>query len=416
MRFFGRFMSGLALFLIANAASGSAEAQFVSQAERDSVTERGQPGIDPQGMTLGSFRAYPSLGLSAGYDDNLYNRRTPKLDDGIVTIRPAFDLASQWDRHSLRIDANADLDRHFDVTSEDTDQYGVDVNGRYDIATNYKLNVTGTYARKIEPRGTAGDVFTAGGPNAYFQKAVGLDFRAQPGHALFELSGNTARYDYVDNFGANGRIDESNRAYVSYSGRAKLGYQVGPGVYAFASGDLSAARYPNDPNSGRESNGYAVGGGIQFGLGPLMGGEIGVNYLADDFKSPLYSDIHGLGYNASLFYNPTTLLSLQLQAARTLERAPLIQVAGIDQSAATLTANYELLRRLRVTGGFQFINSSFRGIDRTENTFVETLGTRYNINRFVDLTSSFNFRQQNATTLDRNYTGNSFKVGVLARY
>jgi hypothetical protein len=399
--------------------SGAAQAQTqtASAAERGSVTQQTDSGLAPLGLTLGSYRLFPTLSSTVSYDTNIYNRRAPDVSDGYARFAPSVDVRSLWSRHSLSVQVDGDVRRYFKNTSENSGQFGADVAGRYDIANDTLLFVTGNIARRIEPRGTSGDVLLVGvGPNTYYQKAVGLTLRTTPGRLLFEVRGNAGRYDYLNNRNGSTVVDLSFRDYVSKSVGARAGYAVGPGTYLFIDGAKNWARYPNSVTIDRNSNGVTLNGGLRVDLNPLLGGELAVGYIKQNFSSPLFNDVSGLSYSGSVFWNPTQLLSLRLTANRSIQRAPVIASAGIDQSRFELSVDYAPLRRLLFTATGQYVRSAFRGVGVSDDQFVETMTGRYNLNRYIDLTGTVNFRQRSANVSTRDYTGSSFRAGIIAKY
>jgi hypothetical protein len=417
----GNVLLGRGAIVAAMLCSGAAQAQTQTQsttaAEQGSVTQQTDSGLAPTGVTLGSYRFFPTLSSTVSYDTNIYNRRTPEVSDGYARFAPSVDLRSLWARHSLALQVDGDVRRYFKNTSENSAQYGADVAGRYDIASNALLFVTGDIARRIEPRGTSGDVLLLGaGPNTYYQKSVGLTLRTTPGRLLFELRGNAGRYDYVDNRSGNTVVDLSFRDFVSTSLGARAGYAVGPGTYIFVDGAKNWARYPNSTTTDRNSDGFSLNGGLRINLNPLVGGELAVGYIKQNFSSPLFSDVSGLGYSGSIFWNPTALLSLRFNANRSIQRAPVIASAGIDQSRFELSVDYAPLRRLLFTASGQYVRSAFRGLGVSDDQFVETFTGRYNVNRYIDLTGAVNFRQRSANVSTRDYTGSSFRAGIIAKY
>jgi hypothetical protein len=396
----GNVLLGRGAIVAAMLCSGAAQAQTQTQsttaAEQGSVTQQTDSGLAPTGVTLGSYRFFPTLSSTVSYDTNIYNRRTPEVSDGYARFAPSVDLRSLWARHSLALQVDGDVRRYFKNTSENSAQYGADVAGRYDIASNALLFVTGDIA--------------------YYQKAVGLTLRTTPGRLLFELRGNAGRYDYVDNRSGNTVVDLSFRDFVSTSLGARAGYAVGPGTYIFVDGAKNWARYPNSTTTDRNSDGFSLNGGLRINLNPLVGGELAVGYIKQNFSSPLFSDVSGLGYSGSIFWNPTALLSLRFNANRSIQRAPVIASAGIDQSRFELSVDYAPLRRLLFTASGQYVRSAFRGLGVSDDQFVETFTGRYNVNRYIDLTGAVNFRQRSANVSTRDYTGSSFRAGIIAKY
>lgn len=413
----GRVFLGQAAIAAAALCGGAAQAQVASEAEEQAVTRQADSGLLPLGITVGSYRLFPSVSTTVAYDDNIYNRSSPSISDGYGRLAPSVDLRSLWARHSLILGADGEFRRYFKTTSENSDQFGANLAGRLDISNDSLLFVTGSLARRIEQRGTGGDILLAGGPNTYDQKSVGMKLRATPGRLLVEVQGDTSRYDYLDNRNGATIVDLSFRNFLSKSVGVRAGYAVSPGAYLFVDAGKNWSRYPNSAGLiDRASNGYTLNGGLRLDVNPLIGGELSVGYIKQNFRSPVFNDVNGLGYSAAIFWNPTSFVSLRLAANRSVQRAPVVASAGIDQNSFVLTADYQPLRRLLITATGQYVRSSFRGTGVSDNQFSETLTARYNVNRYLDLTSSVNFRQRAASIAIRDYTGNSINAGIVAKY
>ncbi|OAN66498.1 hypothetical protein A7X12_10180 [Sphingomonas sp. TDK1] len=395
----------------------AAQNSDLSLAQQSSVSARTLPGVTPQGIPVGGFRLVPALGTMIGYDDNVYNRNAPILSEGHVRFSPSLALRSSWSRHSLRLTMDGEARRYFDLKTENSNQFSTNLVGRYDLARDVRLNVSGGFAHRIEERGSATDVFIGPRPTRYNQTSAGLGVALTPGRMLFRLDGSATKFSYLDSRAADGSVvDLGGRDFETASLTARGGYEVRPGIYLFASGSVNRARYPRPQAIDRASDGYTAGGGLQFDLGDVVGGEVTVTYLKQRFVSSLFRDVGGLGYSTKLYWNPTTLLSLELVAMRTLQRAPLQDVSALDQDIVRLTADYEVLRRMVITGAVEHLRTNFRGIGRSENRLVSSLSGRYNLTRFIDLTASVSFRNQSSAIATRNFDASEIRVGAVAKY
>src|SRR6266404_309535 len=68
----------------------------------------GPPPTAPEelGITLGSFRLYPTLDLRAGYDTNVFAQpASQQTGSAYEAIRPQLDLRSDWNNHMLNFGA-----------------------------------------------------------------------------------------------------------------------------------------------------------------------------------------------------------------------------------------------------------------------------------------------------------------------
>src|SRR5882724_3660599 len=64
------------------------------------------PNTEELGITLGSFRLYPTLDLRAGYDTNVFAQpASQQTGSAYEAIRPQLDLRSDWNNHMLNFGA-----------------------------------------------------------------------------------------------------------------------------------------------------------------------------------------------------------------------------------------------------------------------------------------------------------------------
>src|SRR5471032_1738169 len=70
------------------------------------------------GVPMGGFRLYPSIGVGANYDDNVYRTQTAAKSDFYFEENPGFSLQSQWGRHQLNIHAAFDAFQYSSLTNE----------------------------------------------------------------------------------------------------------------------------------------------------------------------------------------------------------------------------------------------------------------------------------------------------------
>src|SRR5207253_791139 len=64
------------------------------------------PNQDELGITLGSFKLYPTLDIRAGYDTNVFAQPAgQQVGSTYEVVRPSLDLRSDWSNHMLNVSA-----------------------------------------------------------------------------------------------------------------------------------------------------------------------------------------------------------------------------------------------------------------------------------------------------------------------
>ena len=156
-----------------------------------------QPVAQQQGYEAGSFLLYPEVTLTGFYDSNVYYTSANRISDYAGVFSPAVWLQSNWREHALNFTAGADLTRYWKQTIEDTNDWRVAAEGRYDF--DFDTNVYGG-ARAFQSHEDRESPDARNGlkPTVYTgQRYYGGVFRQQ-GPWSFRLGGTALRLNYDD--------------------------------------------------------------------------------------------------------------------------------------------------------------------------------------------------------------------------
>lgn len=397
------------------AAAQSRNAAIGSEAV--AVTNRPQTGYEAIGIPLGSFRLFPTVAASAGYDDNLYASSRLKVSDGFVSLVPKATLRSQWARHSLNVVADGLVRRYFSQKSENYEQYGIAVNGQVDVGPRTTVSALTSLGRRVETRGQDGDTFIGGDPISYRQFLLSADGTQELGR--FKVAAGIDYADYTYNsVRFNGtEVDLSFRDSKSLVGSLQVNYRISPAISAFVSGNVNQLRYPNEPLlADRDSNGYALLGGVAFGLSSVLTGDVGLGYIRQNFDNPIFERVSGLNYRASLRWNVTELTTITGKLNRSIQRAPVIGAAGIVSTQASLMADHELRRNIILQGGLTYVVGTYSGLSRQNKRIGANASVRYLINRNLTATLSDNFSHQSTgddSSLPNDFIGQPYSRNTI---
>jgi hypothetical protein len=394
--------------------TSSGAASPVPDLGTNSVLVRQRPGLEATGFAIGGLRAFPALDAGLAYDDNIYNSDTLVTRSVIYFFKPRLALRSDWNVHSVSLDASAEFNRYTNVRTENSDQYRLHGTGRLDVTRNLQLTSDGRYVRATEPRGTAGDQVIGGDPVVY--QTYGGTLGASLGFGRFRLSGDggaeKTRYDDV-RLGA-ARIPQGFRNRTSYGANGQLGYSIGPGLELYVRGQFDRQRYAtrNRPLS-LDSRGATLLAGVEFSITQLISGHVGIGHMRRNYQEPLYRTTSGFTYDGSVLWNPTTLLTLTIVARKAIGESPEIGASGIVADSATVKADYELLRNLIIDIRSGYAVERYRGLSRTDRRLSAGLGGRYLMNRFAEAGLRYDHVRQRGSGLDdRDYRANTVQFSV----
>lgn len=418
----GALLSGLcavaAPVLAQNAAPPRPSSRTLADvAASEAVTARARPEYDAIGIAAGGFRLYPTLQIQGGYDDNIYNIDDGKTGDGLVRIAPRLEARSNWTRHSLTVSTGGQFERYFDRTTESNDQYDVEAVGRLDASSGVAINGSGLYARRVEPRGTLGDILTTGDRIRYDLGTARLSATGGFGRLLLTGGGTYSSFNYLP-IRLNGlSVTQDYRDRDETTALLRADYVVGPGIRAFVSGNVNDQNYRQTlANIDQDSKGYAVLGGMVFGVNEFISGEVGIGYLKQNYRQSGLPDIGGFSYNARAIWNPTPLLTVTGTAARTIQQSPFVNQSGILQDSLGVNVDYELLRNVILSATGQFVSNDYQDLNRKDRLWSLDGRARYLLNRWMEAGLSVNHRfQTTSSNLGREYAGTSILLGVTLK-
>jgi hypothetical protein len=97
-------------------------------------------------------------------------------------------------------------------------------------------------------------------------------------------------------------------------------------------------------------------------------------------------------------------------SAGVMVTGPVTGPAGNSYLSRTFTVNadHELLRNLRLNLNATYVNDSFQGITRTDNSFTGGAGFKYFVNQNLFLGGLFSYERYISTA-----SGSSFTQGIL---
>jgi hypothetical protein len=415
-------------------------AQAESNFARDrnvAVRERPHPEYEAAGIREGGFLVFPRIEADVEYDDNIFATPTNKTSDTIWRLKPEISAVSQWSRHSLRFSAGLATDGYSQHSSENTTDWNVAADGRLDFAG--RANVSGglSFARLTEPRTSSnqatGGAFGAGSPAkpVEYDLAMGnIGWTKEFNRLKLGLRGDWSRYDYHDvPLVGGGILDEDLRDRTITALTARSDYAISPATAIFfevSSNDRKFRVTPPAPQLKQDSSGYEVLTGVNFELGHLARGEVGVGYLRQNYKAAGNADISGAGFRGKLEWFPSQLTTVTFRSARSVEDSGVVGLTGLTGgylfTDTGVSIDHELRRNIILNGAVSYTNSDYKQIDRTDNRLLWTVSATYLMNRRVGINAGFSSLHQDSHgtaplfLLGNKFTDNKLGASLILQF
>jgi hypothetical protein len=387
-----------------------------SQAEEDlPVMVRPRPEFDPKGIRLGGFRLYPTLDSSVTYDSNIDRTQVAPADDAIINVAPSLRLKSQWADDMLEMYAGANSYNYLSHSAESLTDWNTGFDGQYNIERGVSVYAAGQFAELHELRSSPNTIGAQASANRYGQYHGELDTTVQPNRLGIKTGVIADTYSYQNApLIGGGFLDNADRSFNEYQGFIKTFYDFSPGYSGFVRISYDTRQFVQEFDRDglrRSSNGYRVDGGVDLQISHLLSGEVYIGYLNQDFIAPL-SDVRGVDYSAQVDWLATPVLTVHFQAARTLTQVVLVDASVSDDKSIGVSADYELLRSVILQAHATFVDSSFPGITRHDQTPDAGAGVKTYVNRHVSLYANYDYSGRATNLMGFGFRDSLVTVGI----
>lgn len=383
-----------------------------AQDARDSLEDQGL------GVRVGAFRINPAITVGETYRTNLFLTDDDPTDTFLTTITPELSVASDWNRHAVRLDLG--LEKGF-YTADSSDNYldaTARLGGVLDITRDARIQARIGYLREHEERGEVDVPFAATEPvinNNYTADVIGTyesgRFRFSPFY-IFEYRD----FEDVPLFGG-GISNQDDRDRVQQEGGLEVGYKVLRGYEAFVRGSYFMTDYEDavdDTGLKRDWDGFQIIGGVKLDLTRLVTGSVGVGYARENYDDPALSDQGRFAFDIGIDWSATQLTTVMFRAKRSTDETTLPNASGITDSAAGVEVRHELLRNLMLIGGFDFVNREYQDISRTDNIYAASIAADWQVTRHLSFGPTYVFETRASDAPGQDY--NDHQIGIFGTW
>lgn len=416
--------AGLGSVTAALCGAGPVHAQAADLFARDrgvSVKERPHPEYEALGARSGVWLAYPKLQADVGYDSNVLATDDNEISDTIITLMPQVEIESDWGRHSVTGYARGKITRYVEYDSENTETWAVGGAGRYDIQRGRNISGDLNYAREVEPRTASNTPASIAEPIEYDRYGGNLGSTWTFNRLRLVGTAGVQTFDYKDGVSISGVVVPQNtRDQRTTSASLRADYAISPATALFLQVEGNRRRFDNGDllTPLRDSDGINLLAGANFELGALVRGDIGVGYISQSFDNPLYGKLDGFSGRGRLDYFITPLVTLGLNANRSVADSGIIGSAGILTTRFEGTVDYEFRRNVIVEGRLGTLVEEFDTLDRQNDTYYAGVRATYLLNRSVGVTGSYAYetRQSSGAAAINDFAAHRLILSLVLQY
>jgi hypothetical protein len=411
---------------------------------RESLPANALPPGAPQALVsvlapipfhLDDFFWTPRAELGESYNSNIFATTTSPAHDFITALTPSFDLVSDFPRNAFNLRGNAVLQAYADHPAQNTQSGTISADGKLDVSAQSSLygtasvahpyiaygspNSPGSVAQPVtywDYTGTAG--YQQGGRRFSYQVDVGVD--AAQYNAAQLVGGGVLPQDSQNAIALSAAVRGSYEIIPDYLGYIRVAgtrvdyTRIAPPAtspnFSTYRADLGLQILPRHLISGVAYAGYLVQNSDQSGIGSTSSPDFGGNLTWSITRLTTLTFTGLMTYNTGTPSSGTgTLLSGGITG---------IGLAGNSYLSKTYTvnANHELLRNLLLNLNATYVNYTFQGITRTDNSFTGGVGFRYFLNQNLFLGGLLSYQRYISTVSGSSFTQNILTLSVGTQF
>jgi hypothetical protein len=411
------------VLVCASATPMMVQAQALTLPDRDTVIgvrERARPEYDPVGIRRGSFMFYPLVTTSMTLDDNIYAAPSGEKADSIIRIRPEVRAQSNWSRHAVNYYAYAQRNQYVANNSESTFELGAGAAGRLDLGNFDQVNGRIDILRATESRRVAQASVNSASPIRFTGLTSELGGTRAVGRVRFIGRLNGTLYNYQDTLAVSGgAFDQDFRDTGRLEASLRGEYALSPDTAFFLSGAVNGRKFWNRDVLGRtrSSSGGYLQAGVRSRPTLLTRIDVGVGYLRQTYRDPLFGPTSGLSVQAKGYWYPSGLTTVSVGVSRTIEDSADVGVSGYLSSRIDAQVDHELRRNLILTAQATYGQDNFRGSDRDDQRSFLSLRGDYYVTRAAAIGAAFEHEARSSSGAARGleFKDNRLLISLVLR-
>jgi hypothetical protein len=288
----------------------------------------------PIGFRLGSFLLFPEAEIGADMSNNvLATRFDPQSDIG-PEVTPKVRLTSDWSRHSLTFEGNADRIWYSEFPIADVKNYQLLLRGRLDVTS--RTHLSGEIEKSQIQEGPSSISITdiAGNNEVQIEQHATAGIEHTFNRLTLKLNGTIADYNYSETTDTTlaGPVPFMDiRDYRETLGTLRSTYEFQSNWAGFIETSVNERDYREPINIAgirRGSSGFTIQGGVNLRLAGTLFGEIAAGWGEQQPIDDRLSTISGPLINGDLIWMPTVSTKLEFLARSEIDETTLEDSAG----------------------------------------------------------------------------------------
>jgi hypothetical protein len=363
------------------------------------------------GVALGSFTLFPTLGVSFGYDDNvLYtNDDVLKLSSNYFVLSPGLRLEAEGEKVDFLAQYDYNKTFYNAESRYDFDMHHLLGSLGYNNSSRSKLRFSAEYYNGSDRIGTANQQ----------GNIIGLDLDPDEWHS-FGLSGKW----HYGGVGAKGSIDlelgtvardyDNNRLLTATRDRDADYFGITYSHDITAKTNLLAQFKRTNIDyeiASLDSTETRLMLGVEWQMSGKTSARALVGYLEKDFESNVHDDFSGVAVEAGLTWSPRSYSIFDLTLNRETDETN-GNGSYVVRNTADLGWTHFWKNRFSTTANVGYSDEDYKGSFRNDNLNYYGLSAKYQFSEYIMSGLGFKHNDRNSSFDEFSYKDNSFLLTV----
>lgn len=359
------------------------------------------------------FTILPSLSLTGLYDTNIFADDIEEEFDRVLIISPGLDIRSQWSRHQLVFGARGSFGRYDRFTSEDYDDFDLDLSGRYDLSDSKNLFGGLAYREGHEERG-----LTTEDPTEFAQHEAHLGTALAAGKLRLRFGGTYEYLDFDDSSISGGStLNNDDRDRSLYGTGLRLGYEYNAELQPFVQLVYDRRRYDerlDDNGYARNSDGYRAALGVKAEPWKGFSTEFYLGYLWQDYDDDRFDNLREptFALKATWLTGPRTIISGQVE--RSLNETTIEESSGYLRTSYDITISQQVTEKLVFNAHLGLTQDTYNDIHREDDYYSAGFGFRHELTESLYISTDYRYLERDSTEGDEDYERHQLMVSLGA--
>jgi hypothetical protein len=390
--------------------------------------------LAPIPLHLDNFFWTPVADLDESYNSNIFATSTRTSHDFITALAPGFDLVSDFPRNAVGLHGGAVLQAYAEHRAQNTQSGTISADGRLDVTAQSSLYGTASVAHPYIAYGSPNSPGSPGSPANIAQPVTYWNYIATAGYRQggrrfsyqVDVGVSAAQYNAAPLVGG-GVLPQDSQNAIAPSAAVRASYEIIPDYLGYIR--IAGTRYDYThiapPATSPNFSTYRADLGLQILPRHLISGTAYAGYLVQSSAQSGIGSTSNPDFGGHLTWSITPLTTLNFIGLMTFNTGTpssggvtVTGPAGNSYLSRTFTVNadHELLRNFLLNLNATYVNYSFQGIPRTDNSFTGGAGFRYFLTQNFFLGGLFSYQRYISTASNSSFTQNILTLRVGTQF